>query len=322
MKKNLRITLVFTYIAAIMIPACTTLQPAKASLPPLRFEYTQWWGDYTLLVAKEKGFFDKYNVDVEPVYYDIFSDTYPDLAAGQIDGGLIAIGDTININRSSPMKVVAVHDDGGQDAIVARPEIVSIENLRGGTVGIQTGSQYELIITEMLKSAGMSIGDVNVASIYPEDGLAALESNQVQAVYIWEPYLSEALAKGYKIIYPEERVNLFPDLIVFRKSIVDQRPDDVRAFLKAWFEAVDYRMKNPQEARSIAAKYLGISVDEVQPDDNLKILTLEDNKAIFDIQSEKSIYATTKITFDYLVSIGTVSQALDPLELIDPSYLP
>jgi len=310
-------------LLTVVLSACTALsQPASTPLPPLRVEFTNWWGDYTLLVAQEKGFFEKYGVQVEPVYYEFFSDTYPDLASGQLDAGLIAVGDTINISRIAPMKVVAVHDNGGDDAMVARPEILSIENLRGLTVGTQIGSQYELMITEMLRSANMDSADVKVVSIYPEDGLAALENNQVQAVYIWEPYLSEALSKGYKVLYPQEQLHLFPDLIVFQKSVTDQRPDDVRAFLKAWFEAVDYRLQNPEETRAIAAKYLGVSVEEVQPDDNLKILTLEDNKAIFRLESENSIYTVTKITSDFLISIGTITQMPDPLELLDSRYLP
>lgn len=322
MKKNLPIKFLLVSIALNTLAACAALQPTETPAPPLRVEFTQWWGDYTLLVAKEKGFFERHGVQVEPVYYDIFSDTYPDLAAGQIDAGLIAIGDSINIDRTSPVKVVAVHDNGGDDAIVARPEIISIENLRGGTIGTQIGSQYELTVTQMLKSAGMNAGEVNLASIYPEDGIAALESNQAQAVYIWEPYLSEAVSKGYRILYPPEQQHLFPDLIVFRKSVIDQRPEDVRAFLRAWFDAVNYRLENPEETRSIAAKYLGVSINEVQPDDNLKILTLDDNKAIFDLQSENSIYAITKITSDYLISIGTITRVIDPLELLDPDYLP
>ena len=321
MKQNFFTRSLLILIATVVLYACATPQ-AATPLPPLRVEFTNWWGDYTLLVAKEKGFFEKYGVEVEPVYYEIFSDTYPDLAAGQIDAGLIAVGDTINITRIAPMKVVAVHDNGGDDAMVARPEITSVENLRGATVGTQIGSQYELMVTEMLRSANMDTADINMVSIYPEDGLSALENNQVQAVYIWEPYLSEALSKGYRVIYPSEQLHLFPDLIVFHKAVVDQRPNDVRAFLKAWFEAVEYRLQNPEETRAIAAKYLGVTVNEVQPDDNLKILTLEDNRAIFDLQDANSIYSITKTTSDYLISIGTITQMIDPLELLDPEFLP
>jgi NitT/TauT family transport system substrate-binding protein len=322
MKRNLLTKIAFLILLASILTACAGLQAAPSPKPPLRVEFTQWWGDYTLLVAKEKGFFEEYGVQVEPVYYDVLSNTYPDLASGQIDGALIAVGDVINVNHSTPMKVVAVQDDGGDDAVVVGPEINSVEDLKGKTIGTVVGSQYELTIVKMLQSANMGTGDVTIVSMNPEDTVSALANGQVQAADTWEPYLSKALSSGYRTIYPQEQLHLFPDLIVFQKSIVDERPDDVRAFLKAWFKAVEYRLQHEGEARDIAAKYLGISPEEVKPDNNLRMFTLDDNKLLFDIKKPNSVYSTSKITSDYLISSGAVAEEINLLELLDPAYLP
>jgi len=322
MKRNLLIKITNLILLLPVLAACATLQVTPIPNPPLRIEFTQWWGDYTLLVAQDKGFFKEHEVQVEPRYYKTLANTYPDLASGQIDGALIAIGDAININRSTPIKVVAVSDNGGDDAVVVGSEINSIQDLKGKTIGLEIGSQFELTIFQMLQSADMDFNDVTLVSMNPEDTLAALEGGQVQAVNTWEPYLSNALAKGYKSIYPQEQLHLFPDLIVFRKSIVDERPEDVRAFLQAWFQAVEYRQQHQGETRVIAAKYLGVSADEVQPDNNLKIHTLEDNKLLFNVQKANSIYSIAKVTSDYLISIGVITKAIDPLELLDSIYLP
>lgn len=323
MKRNRLTKIALLILLVNILTACAALQATPSPRPPLRVEFTQWWGDYTLLIAQEKGYFEKNGVQVEPVYYKVFSETYPDLAAGQIDGALIAVGDTININRNALMKVVAVQDSRGEDGIVVGPEINSIQDLRGKTIGIVIGSQFELTVIKMLQSANMSIGDVTIVAMDPENAVVALEKNQVQAAYTWEPYLSDAISKGYKSIYPPRGEQLlFPDLIVFRKSIVDDRPEDVRAFLKAWFQAVGYRLQHQGETRDIAARYIGISAEEVQPDDHLRIFTVEDNKTLFNIQEANSIYSITKITSDYLISIGSMAEEIDPLELLDPAYLP
>ena len=323
MKRNCLTKIALLVLLVNILTACAALQATPSPKPPLRVEFTQWWGDYTLLVAQEQGYFEKNGVQVEPVYYKVFSETYPDLASGQIDGALIAVGDTININRSALMKVVAVQDDGGEDGIVVGPEINSIQDLKGKTIGIVMGSQFELTVVKMLQSANMSMGDVTIVAMDPENAVVALEKNQVQAAYTCEPYLSDAISKGYKSIYPpREEQLLFPDLIVFRKSIVDERPEDVRAFLKAWFQAVGYRLQHQGETRDIAARYLGISAEEVQPDDHLRIFTVEDNKTLFNIQEANSIYSITQTTSDYLISIGSMAEEIDPLKLLDPAYLP
>lgn len=322
MKRNLFLKTVLLAVIINSLVACAAFQPAKRPTSPLRVEFTQRWGDYTLMIAQKKGFFEKYGVQVEAVYYDALSDTFPDLASGQIDGALIAVGDIININRSAEMKVVAISDDGGASAILAGPEITRIEDLKGKTIGVLIGSQYELMVSEMLRSANMDAGDVTVIAVDPRDAALVLMTNQVQAVYTWEPFLSQAISNGNKLIYPTESQRLFPNMVVFRKSIAEQRPDDVRAFLRAWFDAINYRLQNPELTRSLVADYLGVSIQEVQPDNNLKIFTLNDNKAFFNIQGENSIFAVTKNTSDFLISIGAIAQMVDPLELLDPTYMP
>jgi len=82
---------------------------------------------------------------------------------------------------------------------------------------------------------------------------------------------------------------------------------------------VEYRLRNPQETQAIATQYLNL---KILPDENLKLFSLEENKALFNIQDENSIYAVTQRTSEYLISIGVLAQQLDPLELIDPAFLP
>jgi NitT/TauT family transport system substrate-binding protein len=322
MKTNLFTKITLLVLITLIPTACAGLQPASNAKPPLRVEFTQSWGDYTLLVAKEQGFFEKYGVEVEPVYYDALSDTYPDLAAGQIDGALIAVGDVININRIAPMKVVALKDNGGDDAVIVGPEINSIRDLRGKTIGIVLGSQYEQTVVEMLQSVNMSTENVNIVALNPKDALTALQSDRVQAAYVWEPFLSKALASGFKSIYPVIQLHSYPSLIVFSKSIVENRPEDVRAFLKGWFQGTEYRQQHAGETRDLAAKYIGVKANDVPRDDKLRMFSVADNKSLFDIRTPNSIYSTTRITSNYMVLSGLLSEKIDPLELLDPSYLP
>jgi hypothetical protein len=103
---------------------------------------------------------------------------------------------------------------------------------------------------------------------------------------------------------------------------VDKRPGDMRAFLKAWFQAVEYRIQREGETRDIAAKYIGINSKNVPTDIHLKLYTVGDNKSLFDIKTVNSIYSITKVTSDYLVSNGVMAEQINPLELLDPAYLP
>lgn len=309
-------------MVAVLLVSCGGKTPA-VNREPLKVEFAFWWGDFTLLVAKEKGFFEKYGVEVEPVYYESFPQAPADLAAGKIDAGLFSIGDSLIASEHSEVKVAAAYDDGGLNTIVAIPEITSVVDLKGKQIGVKIGSPYEIFVREMLRTAGLKTSDVVLVNLSAEEIPSAMPDG-IQAGFVWEPYTTELLDKGYHVLFSSEQISsLYPDLITFRASVVRERPEDVRAFLKAWFEAVGYRVKNPEETREIAAKYLGISPDEIQPDDQLRIMTLEDNLMMFQASpsdGSRSIYDTAQISVDFLIGIGTLTRQPDLKFIFDPSF--
>lgn len=291
---------------------------------PLVVEFTAWWGDYTIIIAQEKGLFEKYGVKVEPVYYETFSLALPDLAAGQVDGGLFAIGDAINVARHADLRVVAVYDNGSFNTVVSVPEVGQIQGLVGKRVGVQVGTSYELLISEMLASAGLKMSDVILVNIDPEDVPSSL-GKTIDAGFIYEPYTSLAVAKGNNLLLKStEFIGLYPDVIVFRNSVVRERGDDIRAFLKAWFEAVEFRRQHPDDARQIIADYFNTPIEEISPDNTLEILGLEDNYEMFkpEVDSNRSIYRTARLNADFLIRMGVLSAQPDIETLLSPAYLP
>ena len=310
-------------VAAILTSCINVVTPSKPNRPPLKVEFAFWWGDFTLLVAKEKGLFEKYGVNVDPVYYESFPQAPADLAAGKIDAGLFSIGDSLTASEHAEVKVVAAYDDGGLNTIVAIPEITSIADLKGKQIGVKVGSPYELFVDEMLHTAGLQASDVVLVNLSAEEIPDAMP-DKVQAGFVWEPYTTQLLNKGYKVLFSSAQISsLYPDLITFRASVVKERPADVRAFLKAWFEAVDYRMKNPEETRQIAARYIGVPLDQIQADDQLHIMTLADNQFLYQEKTQdgpRSIYDTAQISVDFLIRIGTLTKQPDLKTIFDPSF--
>lgn len=291
---------------------------------PLLVEFTAWWGDYTIIIAQEKGLFEKHGVRVQPVYYETFSLALPDLASGQIDGGLFAIGDAINVAKHTDLRVVAVYDNGSFNTIVSVPEISQVKDLAGKRIGVQVGTSYELLISEVLASTGLKMSDVILVNIDPENVPANL-GKTIDAGFIYEPYTSEAVARGNNLLVRStEFIGLYPDVIVFRNTVVRERSDEIRAFLKAWFEAVEYRRQYPVESRQLIANYFNTDIDEITPDDVLEILNLEDNYEMFNpnANSKRSIYRTARLNADFLVRMGVLSSQPEMEILLTPAYLP
>lgn len=310
----------FLAIIALLLSACSGGSPASKT--PLRVEYTAWWSDVTILVAKEKGLFEKYGVNVEPVYYENFPQVFTDLPEKKIDGGLLAIGDALVASQTVDLKVVAAYDDGGNNTVVALPEITSVADLKGKSIGAPLGTSYELFVVHMLESAGLQESDVTLVNTDPTEVANGLASNTIDAGYVWSP----DMAPGNHVIFQKsDAPGLFPDVIVFRADVVNERPDDIRAFLSAWFEAVEYRETHVEETRQIVSKYTGIPLDQIMgADTEVKIFTLSDNENLFQAESSGGTFSlpqAAKLNADFQTHAGLVTTSIDLNVFIDGSFL-
>src|SRR5512135_1459147 len=91
----------------VLTAACSGAAP-KASTPTLKIAWTNWDGDYTLLVAKQLGYFEKYGIKVEPVRYDTGTKAITDLAGLELDGGLFTMSDLLLGSSLANLKGVMV----------------------------------------------------------------------------------------------------------------------------------------------------------------------------------------------------------------------
>jgi NitT/TauT family transport system substrate-binding protein len=277
-----------------------------------------------MIIAENAGFFTRYGVDVEPVHYAIAYDALSDLAAGEIDGGLLGIGDAVNVANHTELKVVAISDNGGINTIISTPRITSLSDLKGKRIGVQLGTSYEMFVSQMLTSAGIRESDVTLFNIHPEDVPQALGS-QIDAGYVWEPYTSHALARGNHIIFSsEEATGLFPNVITFQASVVKERPEDVRSFLKAWFAAAAFRLQNPDETRDIIASQFGLRGRDLPVDPYTRLFNEAENQTFFQqtySANHSSLFTTTKVNAAYLLRIGVLTKLPDFESMLDPSYL-
>lgn len=326
MRKTIHLLLLSSLL---LCGACSPAAPGDSvtAAAPLRVEFTAWWGDYTLLVADELNLFEKYGVAVDLVYYERFNESLPALAAGQVDASLLAVEDVLMVNKYTPLRIVCIYDNGGIDTIVASPTVQNIGGLKGKKIGIPYGSIYELMLNEMLKLAGLSTEDVVIVNVPPEEIPESIANGSISAGYVYEPYTSQAIAEGSASIYSNVDGNnlTFPDVIAFREEVIATRPEDVRAFVNAWFEAAEYRMKNPAAAQDIINKRLteyGLQTSEEEAK-TVVLFTRQQNLPYFLLSSgiETSLQRLLEINANYLVRTGTLSTLPDVSIIPDAQFI-
>ena len=320
---KMRILSAILIITSTILAACGSAS-APAAEKPLRVAYTDWPGNYVTLIALQIGFFEEHGIAVEPVYYPTFSDSYIDLAIGKVDATSTVLIDLLPAIKNNDLRAVMITDaTEGVDSIVATPDIPSIYGLRGKRIGVELGTFGELLVIEMLTRANLDKSDVTLVNISPDQIPSAIPS-LIDAGHTRDPHTTKAIDSGNHIIFStKDTPGLFPDVMTFRADVVQNRPEDVRAFVAAWFEAADYWLTNPQAGNTIVARYTGQMASEISTK-GIHIYTLQDNLQAFAENpgsNLSSIYYVARFNLDFSIRAGYITTPPDLNIVLDPSFL-
>ena len=225
----------------------------SVSARPLKVAWSLYPGYSPFVIAFEKDWITKHGGSVKPVLYDVSAKQLPDFEAEKIDGGFFALADALTLAARSPGKfrlVMVADNSDGADLVVAAPEIAHVTDLRGQRIGTGIGSFRELLVRQMLQAHGLSVNDVVLVNMGPEEVPDAIPDT-IKAGQTWHPFAAQAIANdGHVIFSSSETPGLIPDVLVFRTSVIAQRPDDVRAVVDAWFEALEFWRSHPSEGNA------------------------------------------------------------------------
>ena len=321
------IRFVFLFLLSLLlVTACngTKTVTSHREYPPLRIAYIQWPGFYPMIIAQEKGFFTQQGVKVEPFYVENYVTSVSDFSAGQYDGVGISTGSLMSIIGSNPdTRVVLITDQSaGGDAVVAQPNIQSVADLKGKRIGTKIGDFGELFVSIMLERNGLTTDDVTLVNTEAEAIPTRLQGANIQAGQTWDPYISEAVKAGAKVLFStKEAPGLVPSLIVFSNKVLTNRPTDIQAFIRAWFQALDYWEANLEKSNILIANKLNIKPEEVSTE-GVDLFNQQDNlKAMTPGTTTESLYYTAKLYADFYIRTGGLSTAPDIEKLIEPSFV-
>jgi NitT/TauT family transport system substrate-binding protein len=315
---------ILIFLLSILTAACTS---APQPVAPLSISYLLWSGSFPVVIAQEKGFFAQQGVQVKAVLDH--SPTATDrliaaFSAGKSGGVLMPLGDAISVSvNNSRVKIVTVVDrSDGADAIVAQPNIQTIADLKGKRIGTKLGSFSELFVTEILKANGLTPDDVTLINTPSEQIPDRLQSQELQAGHTWEPYVSRSLMQQKHVIFTSHQTpNLIPDVLLFSEDILRDRPQDVRAFVRAWFQAVEYWKANPKQGSELIAQALKLDPQTVSSE-GIRLLNLEDNRQAFQTRDTlTSIQDIAQRYSDFFGQTGSIRKPVEIDKLFDSSFL-
>jgi len=290
----------------------------------IRFGYNQWIGSSGLFIAMDQGFFKAKGLKVSFTEFPGPGDGIAAVIAGQLDGVATTSDNVIVIaQQAGTSRITQVYFSDtsfGGDAIVAKPGIETIEDLKGKTVAASIGQVSHLLLNRALENADMTDDDINLVNLDGEAAGAAYVAGRLDAAVTWEPWVSKGKAAGGKVIFSSaDAPNLILDSIAFNRKFAESNPETVSAFIAAVNEGDAMLKSDPEKAHAILADFFKVAEEDIIGMlSGVRFYSMERNKELFN--SGELIEASEQVKA-FLVGRDIVDKDLDITPLYDASYL-
>jgi NitT/TauT family transport system substrate-binding protein len=274
------------FAGAIAMGLSLTGSCSAQAAQKLTVAHSTWIGYGPLYVAKEKGFFKKAGLDVDLKIIEASSDALAAMQGGQIevvastvDNFSLFVGNGANLSL-----LMTLDESAGGDGIVARKEVASVADLKGRTVGVQKGSIAQFLLAQALDKASLTMNDVKAIDMKSGDAGAAFVAGSLDAAVTWQPWLGKAAAtdNGKVLIDTRAMPGLIVDALAARGDFARDHAADFKAFVNAYFDAVEFMKTDPAAANEIIARNLKMSKETLDASlKDVRFFSAKDNADFF-----------------------------------------
>jgi NitT/TauT family transport system substrate-binding protein len=272
--------------------------------------------------AEKQGFFKEAGLDVNIEVYDGSEKIFHDLRAGTHQIAIASIESVIAESyKGGTLRIVAGIAKRPPHFIIAQPEIKTLADLKGKTIGVV--SMHEgttFFVADIAKAGGFAPNDVRVEAVGGSPTRARLlKERKVDMGLQPYPLSYEAEAQGFSNL--GAMAKLVPDY-QFVSVIVDENWASknravVAAFLKALRRGTEYMFAHPDQSAELGAKELRTSPAFARR-------ALEDTLSMDIMSRDLSLTdASLRRVFGIMQQAGALARDVpfEPAKFVDESYL-
>ncbi|RPI95740.1 MAG: hypothetical protein EHM39_11530 [Chloroflexi bacterium] len=213
-------------------------------------------------VAQQAGYFEEEGVNVELIPVSSALERDQLMVAGELDGMLNDLISTGIFNQDQPyIQIVALarraYEGHPQFRILAAPRsnITTPQDVSNFEIGISENSVIHYITQRILENAGINADDIEyrVEPNIPVRFQLLMEGS-LKAVTLPDPLAQAAIEGGAILIADDSALvdtQFSQSVLTFRKAVIDEEPEAVQAFLRAWMRAADDINADPEAYRDL-----------------------------------------------------------------------
>ncbi|MFG1398767.1 ABC transporter substrate-binding protein [Roseixanthobacter pseudopolyaromaticivorans] len=305
-------------MGAAAVPFVTGL-PARAASTITVVSGRLGWPHCMPFIATEMKLWEKYGLSVDHRDLGNGGAAAEAMAAGSAPFGYINVPNAVTLLQVGlPIKILAATTIGGTSVYAFDDKIKAVSDLKGKKVAVPRGVTTHALQFEMyvMPQAGLTKADVEIVPLAPTDNITALRRGDVDAAVSFDPYVSQAVAMGAKVLVPPDRMwdgPAYSAIVAARADMVAKDPDTVRKLVAVHCDVIKFINDDPKKVAEMVNKIMrGTEAD----------LALQ-------LESMRSLTFTAKIEpmalskfADAMMKFGIIKSAPDLAPVVDTSFLP
>ena len=261
----------------VLFTACSDTPPA-----PLRVGTNVWTGYQPLYLARDLKHWHENQIRL--IEYPSASEVLRAFRNKALEAASLTLDEVLLLRQQEvPVTIILVHDfSNGADTIMAHSEINTVKQLKGKTVGLESGALGAFVISRALELNDMSLQDITVKNIDFNHHEKSFLNNEVDAVVTFDPVRARLRAKGANLIFDSTMMpGEIVDVLVVHQDYITKHPEVINRLVNGWFKALDYIGENPEDAYLKISKRLRINPQEVEA--SFQQIVLPDRKTNYEL---------------------------------------
>ncbi|MDR5836052.1 ABC transporter substrate-binding protein [Caballeronia sp. LZ034LL] len=221
---------------------------------------------WDVFAAKALSYDAQEGIDIRPMRIDSASQSVQTLLAGAVD--VLSTPAELAIaarEKGADVTMIGAETARASFALIARPEITRIEDLRGKTIGVtQINEAVSTMVALLLEQHGLKRGDYQLLALGGgPTRYAALSRGAIAATALSQPQDFRAVKEGLTHLgYTFEAFDGVYIVFATRAHWAQEHRTDVTAFLRATVRAGRWLRDQAHRAQAIAILRDAIGIDE------------------------------------------------------------
>lgn len=307
--------LLLLLLLTIVFGGCQYITKTKT----VRIGISPWPGYEPLVLGLEKNFYQ--DVDIRVIRFATPDESLKAFHDGMVDVIAITADEAMSYQAEHKnLKMFLVTDvSNGGDAIVVRPEIKSLDDLKNKRVASESSALGDYVIKRALDfSHNVRLDDLTLVSIETGEHEKAYRKGLADAFVTYEPAKTKLINAGGHILFDSSQIpNEIIDVLITDQKFLAEQKSSLHQITEGWFKTLHYIQSNPDSAMQRMAAYEGISKEEFKSAySGLHVPSKQENKEMLNPKNGILIAPLKRIA-ENMHSKQTITSSVDAQKMLD-----